>query len=224
MLFSYIFVFSYLIGAVYSQCQNYWAGTAPFCDGQCDSSHTAVATDNCGDGQCCWSGHKVYCQCKTTPTCSDFWDGTAPFCDGTCPNGFYVDGTSSSGNGAYVTSPCVSFSQFESTDANILDRSCVTGQKVLCVREGCRGPCTPGAVTMQCFPSPFSWFSFGILGLCSNGCSTWVCPCISFSGGGGDGGDPTGGCSCCGEEDCDCCAGCKYIIISAGPKLIFETS
>src|SRR3984957_2514239 len=82
-------------------CKDYWAGTAPGCHGACDSrTHVAIRQDKCGDGHCCWTGHKVYCQCKVNPNCQDFWDGTAPFCHGECPSGWQAVGASSSGNGA----------------------------------------------------------------------------------------------------------------------------
>ncbi|XP_078678339.1 scavenger receptor cysteine-rich domain-containing protein DMBT1-like isoform X2 [Branchiostoma floridae x Branchiostoma belcheri] len=39
----------------------YWEGTATFCDpGGCDVG-TYVRSDRCGDGVCCWTGHKIYC-------------------------------------------------------------------------------------------------------------------------------------------------------------------
>ncbi|XP_035698000.1 deleted in malignant brain tumors 1 protein-like [Branchiostoma floridae] len=39
----------------------YWEGTAVFCNpGDCDWGRY-VRTDKCGDGLCCWTGHKIYC-------------------------------------------------------------------------------------------------------------------------------------------------------------------
>ncbi|XP_078659643.1 uncharacterized protein LOC144904556 isoform X2 [Branchiostoma floridae x Branchiostoma belcheri] len=39
----------------------YWEGTAPFCNpGGCDSG-IQVASGSCGDGACCWTGHKIKC-------------------------------------------------------------------------------------------------------------------------------------------------------------------
>ncbi len=45
-----------------------WRGTAPFCDGHCNAGETQIATSKCGDGACCWSGHKALCR-NTSPTC-----------------------------------------------------------------------------------------------------------------------------------------------------------
>ncbi|KAI8520941.1 hypothetical protein Bbelb_006950, partial [Branchiostoma belcheri] len=45
----------------------YWEGTAPFCNpGGCDSG-IQVASSSCGDGACCWTGHKIKC-CNDTFT------------------------------------------------------------------------------------------------------------------------------------------------------------
>jgi hypothetical protein len=41
--------------------QCFWAGTAPFCDGQCPVGFAALAMDKCGDGDCCLTGWKVFC-------------------------------------------------------------------------------------------------------------------------------------------------------------------
>ncbi|KAI8487890.1 hypothetical protein Bbelb_343380 [Branchiostoma belcheri] len=45
-------------------CSNqycYWEGTAFFCNpGGCDYG-SYVRSDKCGDGGCCWTGHKIYC-------------------------------------------------------------------------------------------------------------------------------------------------------------------
>ena len=69
-----------------------WRGTAPFCNGQCQAGETQVATSNCGDGACCWTGHKVLCR-NSTPTCQALQTKTA--CYGIimiCDNGHYVGG------------------------------------------------------------------------------------------------------------------------------------
>jgi hypothetical protein len=44
----------------------YWSGTAPFCSGQCFSGQVECNTSSCGDGHCCWTGHKKYCCYGTT--------------------------------------------------------------------------------------------------------------------------------------------------------------
>lgn len=38
-----------------------WEGTAPFCDGNCLTGFTQIMEDNCGNGDCCLTGFKVYC-------------------------------------------------------------------------------------------------------------------------------------------------------------------
>ena len=38
-----------------------WEGSAPFCDGKCHTGFTQIQEDNCGSGDCCWTGFKVYC-------------------------------------------------------------------------------------------------------------------------------------------------------------------
>jgi hypothetical protein len=66
-----------------------WRGTAPFCDGKCLAGERAVATSNCGNGGCCWSGHKVLCT-NAAPTCSALQTKTS--CAGVvmiCDNGHY---------------------------------------------------------------------------------------------------------------------------------------
>ncbi|KAI1762710.1 hypothetical protein GGR53DRAFT_403198 [Hypoxylon sp. FL1150] len=39
----------------------YWSGTAPFCQGECDSGYSDCGTDGCGDGACCATGYKKFC-------------------------------------------------------------------------------------------------------------------------------------------------------------------
>lgn len=51
-------------------CQ--WKGTAPFCDGQCDSGWRLQAWDRCGDGLCCKTGQKVLC-CQPWMLILGFW-------------------------------------------------------------------------------------------------------------------------------------------------------
>lgn len=43
------------------ECQCFWEGTAPFCDGQCPLGYVGIRYDSCGDGACCWTGWKVLC-------------------------------------------------------------------------------------------------------------------------------------------------------------------
>ena len=38
-----------------------WEGTAPFCDGKCGTGFTQIKEDNCGNGDCCWTGFKSFC-------------------------------------------------------------------------------------------------------------------------------------------------------------------
>ena len=73
-------------------CQ--WRGTAPFCNGKCDSGEVQVASDLDAGGHECWTGHKVLCCVSTSAdqaagVCS--WKGSAPFCAGlfkhaSCPS------------------------------------------------------------------------------------------------------------------------------------------
>ncbi|XP_078614745.1 uncharacterized protein LOC144883920 isoform X1 [Branchiostoma floridae x Branchiostoma japonicum] len=49
-----------------SSLECYWEGLAPFCNpGSCDRGYQ-VATDRCGDGECCWTGNKIKCCTVTT--------------------------------------------------------------------------------------------------------------------------------------------------------------
>lgn len=60
----------------------YWAGVAPFCNGQCQQGYTEMRRDEKGDGLACVTGTKVLCceeECQ--------WIGTAPFCRGSCNEG-----------------------------------------------------------------------------------------------------------------------------------------
>lgn len=69
-----------------------WRGTAPFCDGSCNPGETQISTSNCGDGACCWTGHKVLCR-NAEPTC--YSGQTRTSCYGVvlvCQNGHYVGG------------------------------------------------------------------------------------------------------------------------------------
>ncbi|KAF2017212.1 hypothetical protein BU24DRAFT_420248 [Aaosphaeria arxii CBS 175.79] len=140
---------------VHATCQSYWDGAAPWCEGSCPATHVAKQTSDCGDGSCCWSGHKVWCECKSSDSfCQNFWSGTAPFCNGECPVGFTAAGTSKTGNGGV----------------------CVTGSKVLCVRPDCRPACVPGQISFDCF--------LGVFGICDNGCQKYTCgACLSGGGG-----------------------------------------
>jgi hypothetical protein len=66
-----------------------WRGTAPFCDGQCLPGEVQISTSNCGDGACCWTGHKALCR-NAAPTCQAKQTNTS--CYGfllVCDNGFY---------------------------------------------------------------------------------------------------------------------------------------
>ncbi len=73
-----------------------WAGTAPYCAGECGLGETEEARATEGGsvqhlpsenffGNTCVFGTKAYC-CKT-PGVTCRWDGTAPFCDGGCEEG-----------------------------------------------------------------------------------------------------------------------------------------
>jgi hypothetical protein len=45
---------------------NTWRGTAPFCAGQCLPGEPKLAVSDCGNGACCWTGHKVLCGNSST--------------------------------------------------------------------------------------------------------------------------------------------------------------
>jgi hypothetical protein len=76
-----------------------WAGTAPFCSGECGINETEITRlDAIPDfwtppfvnvnppfGSSCWTGTKALCCNTPGRTCR--WDGTAPFCDGGCRAG-----------------------------------------------------------------------------------------------------------------------------------------
>jgi hypothetical protein len=87
-----------------------WYGTAPFCDGQCPPGQTQIATSNCGDGACCWTGHKVLCR-NSNPTCQALQTNTA--CYGiilVCDNGSYDYRMVWTSCSKYVCGLCFGFS------------------------------------------------------------------------------------------------------------------
>ena len=102
--------------------KSYWSGTAPLCrGGPCAAGYKQIGTSNCGDGSCCWTGHKVHCVCEEGgPTCSDFWAGTSPFCAGSCPSTHHEAGTSTTGTCTWI--PII----------GCYKPPCVTGHKVFC--------------------------------------------------------------------------------------------
>ena len=80
-----------VLGATAAQADT-WRGTAPFCEGRCLPGETQVASSNCGNGACCWSGRKVLCR-NDAPTCTGRQTKTS--CKGVvmiCDNGFYEVG------------------------------------------------------------------------------------------------------------------------------------
>ncbi|XP_078603946.1 uncharacterized protein LOC144877774 [Branchiostoma floridae x Branchiostoma japonicum] len=111
------------IGGTAREC--HWEGTAPFCDpGDCESG-TYVRSDDCGDGDCCLTGQKIYC-CTGAPQC--YWQGTAPFCDpGDCDWGTYI------------------YSD-ECGDGDC----CLSGHKIYCCYDPClSAPCQNGATCVN---------------------------------------------------------------------------
>jgi hypothetical protein len=89
-----------------------WRGTAPFCDGSCNPGETQVATSSCGDGACCWTGHKVLCR-NSQPTCAAVQTKTS--CYGVvlvCDSGHYVGGNDPSwvSCAKYACGVCFGFS------------------------------------------------------------------------------------------------------------------
>jgi len=68
---------------------DYWSGTAPFCNGQCNGHDVQKGAGQCGDGACCWTGHKVLCgspteACPVRETNTECF-GVVEVCD----NGYY---------------------------------------------------------------------------------------------------------------------------------------
>jgi hypothetical protein len=63
---AYLFMILWWAIGVQANCQ-FWDGTAPFCSGSCPSGCRTVARSNCGNGACCWTGHKALCQCCSGP-------------------------------------------------------------------------------------------------------------------------------------------------------------
>ena len=52
------------------------------------------------------------------------------------------------------------------------NRTCVTGTKVLCSKDGCAPACVPGQINFSCL--------FGVIGICDAGCGKYVCGgCVS---------------------------------------------
>ena len=89
-----------------------WRGTAPFCDGQCLRGETEIGESRCGDGACCFTGHKVLCR-NSSPTCLSL--ATQTSCDGVveiCDNGFYSapDNVWHSCSGKFACGLCFGFS------------------------------------------------------------------------------------------------------------------
>lgn len=44
---------------------DYWDGRAPFCNGNCSGGSRQIGSSKCGDGACCWTGHKALCSSGT---------------------------------------------------------------------------------------------------------------------------------------------------------------
>ena len=89
-----------------------WRGTAPFCNGECLPGETLIMTDDCGDGGCCWSGHKVLCR-NDEPLCEALQTKTR--CAGViliCQDGHFIGGIESAfvACSTYVCGACLGFS------------------------------------------------------------------------------------------------------------------
>lgn len=86
-----------------------WYGTAPFCNGQCPAGQSQIETSQCGNGACCWTGHKVLCQ-NVAPTCNGTQTNTA--CWGVvliCSNGYYTVQGSWTNCSTYACGICLGF-------------------------------------------------------------------------------------------------------------------
>eukprot|EP01084_Bolivina_argentea_P058493 106817_1 len=95
-------------------------GTAPTCDGECQSPNVYQWLSGLmsGDGNLCGTGRKVYCNTAPNPWASTKWIGTAPFCNAHCSDcGGYCIASDVCGDG----------------------ECCISGNKVLC---GATGPPT----------------------------------------------------------------------------------
>ncbi|XP_019614687.1 PREDICTED: uncharacterized protein LOC109462574 [Branchiostoma belcheri] len=131
----------------------HWEGEAPFCDpGDCDIG-TYVRSDNCGDGSCCWSGHKIYCCIPDIDECATNNGGCQQICTNTigsfycsCGEGFLLgpDRSTCFGEGYYGISchweGTAPFCDPGDCDIGTYVRSdncgdgdcCVTGHKIHC--------------------------------------------------------------------------------------------
>ena len=90
-----------------------WRGTAPFCDGSCNAGERQVGVSNCGDGACCWTGHKALCA-NSSPTCQA--SETNATCYGVvevCDNGYYESPTQNWHScDKYACGACFGFGSF----------------------------------------------------------------------------------------------------------------
>jgi hypothetical protein len=104
LLLALIFCAFYFIGKVLSayndsfiapiraDCQDFWSGTAPFCNpGSCPPGYHVAGSSNSGNGAPCWTGTKILCQCNdaNNPPCTPSelntdCLGVALICDNGC--------------------------------------------------------------------------------------------------------------------------------------------
>ena len=103
-------VYAFLFLAVTSSAwANTWRGTAPFCNGQCQSGERQLATSKCGDGGCCWTGQKALCS-NSTPLCASLQTHTQ--CFGVvliCQNGHYEAASQWVTCSQYACGACLGF-------------------------------------------------------------------------------------------------------------------
>jgi hypothetical protein len=102
-----------LIGAPLA-CADTWRGTAPFCDGSCNAGERQIGVSNCGDGACCWTGHKALCS-NSSATCQA--SETQATCYGVvevCDNGYYEAPTQNWHScDKYACGACLGFGKFD---------------------------------------------------------------------------------------------------------------
>jgi hypothetical protein len=87
-----------------------WYGTAPFCNGRCPSGESQIEASQCGNGACCWTGHKVLCQNNTAQCISRQTNVSCYGVVEVCSNGAYSNSGAWNSCSTYVCGVCFGFS------------------------------------------------------------------------------------------------------------------